>query len=201
MITKAALFTVLITSGFASAEIVLDPGTPLEVSLADGVGFYSNGQGALFHANTDFTLFSVGLTSHFYDSISITYEVYQVSTTVGDVLTGSTLLGSSTINTTNPEYGSHTASVGSISLFAGNDYLVRAVYEGDAINNWYYTFDPEMFGDSPVDLGDVTLLDGTAAGNTSIGFFLPEFTLSTIPAPPSMLAIAVAGFVTSRRRR
>ena len=200
MIAKAALFTIFMTYGIASAEIVLDPGTPLELNLADGVGFYTNGQGALFHANTDFTLYTVGLTSHFYEGISVTYEVYQVSATVGDVLTGSTLLGSNTFDTTNPDYASHTASIGSISLISGNDYLVRAVYEGDAINNWNYIFDPELFDDSPVDLGEVTLLDGTAGGNT-FSRFLPEFTLNSIPAPSSALMLGIAGFISFPRRR
>ncbi len=181
----------------ASAQIVLDPGFSFDLFTTNSNDGYNDGRGAVFSANTNFTLNTVGLTNNFSAGTSVTYELYQVISTSGDVLTGSTLLGSTTFNTTALGLVSHTASIGALSIVSGNDYLVRAIFTDVALENWFYNYDQNF--DAPVNLGDVTLIDGTQNGDTS-NTVLPEFTLN-VPAPSSVFGLGLAGLVVTRRRR
>ena len=48
-----------------------------------------------------------------------------------------------------------------ITLTAGQSYLLQVGYEESADENWFFDFDPVVFGDTPVDIGAITLIDGT----------------------------------------
>jgi hypothetical protein len=182
------------------ASLVFDPGNDSYAWFSSNANtIYDQGRGLIFHANEDFTISSVGLTNHVPRNTSITYEIHRITQTLGDLLPGSTLLSSTTFTTSRDGLVDHHTPIDEVSIVAGEDYLLRAVYEEDSIENWFYLFDTVVRPDEPVHLGSVTLLESTAAFNTA-NFLLPKFTIN-VPTPSTLAPLTFTALLTTRRRR
>lgn len=190
----------LCANGAADAQLVLDPGNgTYRRFTSNSNSLYEQGRGALFTANTDFTLSSVGLTSLLSPGTVVTYEVLEVTNTFGDLLAGSTLLAQREFHTTTSGQVDHQASINPVSILAGHHYLIRASFDELELENWFYLFDPDVRPDVPVNLGDITLLDGTQNYNTA-NFLLPRFSIN-VPSSSTCALLSLAGLVAVRRRR
>ena len=177
----------------------LDPGTPFTLYTLNTNDGYSGGRGMVFIADEAITVNGAALWTASTGGLNATFELYETITTVGNVLAGATLLRS--FNTT--LLGSldfHGGKFDAITLQTNQSYLLRVFYSEAADENWFYDFDPVFFGDPPVDIGAVTLIDGTASGDTA-NFVAPYLQIQLLPGPFTLALLGLAGAMGSRRRR
>ncbi|RJP32192.1 MAG: hypothetical protein C4547_14315 [Phycisphaerales bacterium] len=161
----------------AADELKLDPGKPIKHYTSNSNDGYSTGRGMVFTAQESFELTGLGLyTKAESTPLNATLEVYKIVVTRGNVLAGATLVGKGTGPLRGPlEY--HNVDLdAAVNIEDGASYLVRFLYPEAAQENWFYDFDPVRFGDPPVDLGLVLLIDGTQGGNTG-NFVAPPIQL------------------------
>ncbi len=166
MIAVAMGCAVLVSAAVAD-ELPLDPGKQIIHYTSNSNDGYSSFRGMVFTANEDFEITGLGLyTKSEGGPLNATIEVYQIVVTQGNVLAGATLIGSGNGPLQGP-LGYHNANLNApAAVKAGSSYLVRFGYTQAADENWFYDFDPNAHGDPPVDLGLVTIIDGTMGGGT-----------------------------------
>lgn len=201
---SAIAISAMLTSGALAdgIEFPLDASsetTTLELYTEDSNDAYSGGRGMVFHADESLLINGAALYTESSNGLNATFELYEIETTNGNVLDGASLVRSSA-GVLQGDLGFHGVKFDQISLSAGQDYLIRVLYDEPADENWFFDFDPEFFGDAPVDLDAVTLIDGTAGGDTT-NFVAPYMSLQIVPAPGALALLGVAGLAGRRRRR
>jgi hypothetical protein len=162
--------------------LVLDPGATFfkySHNVNDG---YATGRGMVFRADESIIVDGAAFFNEDDEGLFATFALYSVVSTSGDVLSGATLLRSvtSVIAVGPVEY--YGVKFPPLQLAAGQHYLLRISYPDISEQNWFYDFDPVVFGSTPVDIGPVTLIDGEAEGNTS-NFVAPPLALQLYPCP------------------
>ena len=185
-------------------EFPLDPDQPGENNplilysnnTNDG---YSSFRGMVFTANEDVLINGAALFTQATNPLGATFELYTVVATNGNVLAGATLERQVRAELQG-DLGFHGTKFDPFVLIEGDSYLLRVGYSEAADENWFNDFDPNFFGDPPVDLGPVTLIDGTLGGDTS-NFVAPFMALQIVPAPGALALLGAAGLVARRRRR
>lgn len=160
-------------------EIPLDPGTEFRLFTQNTNDGYASFRGMVFTANENLTLDSLGLyTKKASGALNATFEVWKVVVTRGDVHQGATKIGQGTGQLTGALEFHNLDLDAPVALVAGSHYHVRVGYPDAAEENWFYEFDPVFFGDPPVNIGPVTLIDGTLGSDTS-NFVAPFMQLIT----------------------
>ncbi len=162
----------------AGTPLPLDPGPPFTLYTLDTNDGYFDGRGMVFTADEAITVNGAALWTADAAGLSATFDLYEVVTTSGNVLAGATLLRSAGALLSGP-IGFHGTKFTPVTLTPGQDYLVRVSYPDNSDENWFYDFDPVVFGDPPVDIGPVTLIDGEHAGDTS-NFVAPYMQLQLV---------------------
>ncbi len=132
---------------------------------------YNSARGVVFTVDESFVVNGASLWTQASSPLNTTFELYSIETTTGDVLS-TAVLERSFRASLEGDLGFHGGKWDEIELRRGQSYLVRVLYEEAADENWFFDFDPVFFGDPPVDLGPVTVIDGTLGGNTS-NFVMP----------------------------
>lgn len=201
---RALVFVVapLACAGLVKADgelLLMDPLTPFSLYTTNSNDGYSSFRGMVFTANEAGFYNGAALYTWSANGLNATFELYSIITTVGNVLDGATLLRSASGLISGP-LGFHGLKFDDITLVANQDYLLRVGYQEAADENWFYDFDPVVFGDAPVDIGPITLIDGTLGGNTS-NFVAPYLALQIVPAPGVLALLGLAGLAGTRRRR
>jgi hypothetical protein len=195
----AAAAVALVAVEAPAQNIPLDPGVELELFSQNSNDGYSVFRGVVFSADESFSILGADLWTTAGNPLNATFELWQLSSTQGDILVGANLLGSfnAALSGDLAFHGGDFAAP--IDVAAGEDYLIRVGYSEAAAQNWFYAFDPVVFGDPPVDIGAVTIIDGTQGGNTS-NFVMPYMNLR-VPAPGAFALLGLAGLAWRRRRR
>jgi hypothetical protein len=179
-------------------NLPLDPGKPLKHYSSNSNDGYSSYRGVVFTADESFQVLGADLWTKASGTLNATFELYEIVVTNGNVLQGATLVDSFNAGLIG-DIGFHGGKFDTpIDMKAGQDYLLRVGYAEAADENWFFDFDPDLFGDPPVDIGLVTLIDGTLGGNTST-YVMPFMNLQ-IPAPGALALLGLAGLVGRRRR-
>ena len=192
----------LACAGLVKADGILLPLDPLtnfmlySQNTNDG---YSSFRGMVFIADEALAYNGAALFTASSNGLNVTFELYEIFTTVGNVLNGANLVRS-TSGLLQGSLGFHGLKFDDITLIPDQAYLLRVGYEEAADENWFYDFDPVVFGDLPVDIGPVTLIDGTLGGDTS-NFVAPPLALQIVPAPATLALLGLAGLAGVRRRR
>ena len=167
------------TEAAAGSLLELDPLTGLLLFTENSNDGYAAFRGMVFIADEPIVVNGASLFTLSSNGLNATFELREIVTIVGDVLLGSTVVRSASGLLQGPlEY--HGLKFAPIALQVGQAYLLRVGYEEPAEENWFYNFDPVFFGDPPVDIGPVTLIDGTQNGNTG-NFVAPPLGLQLVP--------------------
>lgn len=191
----------LACAGLAKADgplLQMDPLTPFGLYTQNTNDGYSGFRGMVFTANVAAAYNGAALWTKSTGGLNATFNLYEINTTVGDVLQGANLVRSVS-GVLQGDLGFWGLKFDAITLTAGQSYLLQVGYDESADENWFFDFDPLVFGDLPVDIGAITLIDGTAGGNTS-NFVAPYLALQ-VPAPGVLALLGLAGLAGTRRRR
>ncbi|MGC4043320.1 MAG: PEP-CTERM sorting domain-containing protein [Armatimonas sp.] len=201
MLPGLAVVGLALVPTLAQAQVFnLDPGSELVNYSNSSNDAYSDGRGTVFTANTNFNLTSAGLWTNPLGSFTYTWNLYLVTEYPGGV--NNELLGTTTVTPTDTGLGFYDATFSSpISLVEGNRYHIEVTYTGEGEENWFYDFNQ-----GSVNLGGVTVEDGTSEGDTG-NTVMPLIRLNAgaaAPEPGSLallaLGCATAGFGLKRRR-
>jgi len=177
----------------------MDPLTPFMLYSENTNDGYIGFRGMVFTADVAGSYNGAALYTMSSNGLNATFNLWEINTTVGDVLAGANLVRS--VNgVLQGGLGFHGLKFDAITLTAGQDYLLQVGYEEAANENWFFDFDPVTFGDAPVDIGPITLIDGTLGGNTA-NFVAPYLALQIVPAPGVLALLGLAGLAGTRRRR
>jgi hypothetical protein len=194
---KRVLIASICFLGAATAgaqQIVLNPGVSLQHFTSNVNDIYDGGRGMAFTMNStiqvnSFGFFTAGLTG------PATWTLRQITNLSGDLNTGSTLIKTQIHDFIGggPAY-SDSVLFAPVTLTAGNSYHLEITYSQAAGQNHFYDWN----GPS-VNIGVLTLLDGTQGGNTS-NTVAPGFRINAVPEPASMAALALGAGLLARRR-
>lgn len=178
------------TSAFAGL-LPLDPGGPLVPFTTNFNDGYNGGRGMWFQANNSFTLNGAGFFNGFGAGQGFTETLYSADS-AGAALHGS-VLGSFTLS--NPTIGNlyNTGSFAApVNITAGSFYYLEVTSSADFNTNYFYDWNGLP---GPVNVGDVTILDGgsggdpSALGNTVAPALLLD--IQTVPEPASFAALGI----------
>jgi hypothetical protein len=197
-ICLAAAAVAFVAANVQAQNIPLDPGKVLKHYSSNTNDGYSSYRGVVFTADEAFQVLGADLWTKASNPLNATFELYEIVVTNGNVLQGATLVDSFNAALAG-DIGFHGGDFDApVNMDAGQDYLLRVGYSEPADENWFFDFDPDYFGDPPVDIGPVTLIDGTLGGDTS-NYVMPYMNLR-VPAPGALALLGLAGLVTRRRR-
>jgi hypothetical protein len=197
-ICLAAATAALVAVSVQAQTIPLDPGKPLKHYSSNSNDGYSSYRGVVFSADEAFQVLGADLYTKATNTLNATFELWEIATTHGYVLGNANLVGSFNAQLSG-DLDFHGGKFNTpIDMMAGQAYLLRVGYSEAADENWFFDFDPDYFGDPPVDIGPVTIIDGTLGGDTS-NYVMPFMDLQ-IPAPGALALLGLAGLVTRRRR-
>jgi hypothetical protein len=186
-------------SGISHAQIVLDPGTGLQSSGGGNNGFFS-GRGTVFTANSDLLLTGAGVWANPLSSFTHSWSLYQTNTYPGNV--NNTLLAVGSTTSSDLGAGFYNVIFSSpVNLTAGNRYHLEVMHQNSLQQNFFYSFNL-----GSVNLGPVTVEDGTLGGSTTNGV-MPLLRLNTssaaAPEPGALafmlLGVTLAGLFSRRR--
>jgi hypothetical protein len=189
------LIAVLFTTGFTQAQtfLNLDPGVPLQLFTTNFNDIYSGGRGVVVQTNSAITVTGVGLfTEPPVGGFTPTWTVWQTtnypSSNVNNVLL-ETVSPGLLANAGLAYYD--TALTTPITLVPGNLYHFQISYAEAAQQNWFYNFN-----EGNVNIGPVSVLDGTAGGDDS-NTVMPgmRLTLAAVPEPTVLALTGVSGLV------
>ena len=137
---------------------------------------YSNGRGIVFQMTANTVINSVGIFQDL-TGITLNYKVAQITTVVGQVDVGETILqsGSGTFTTSGLQFIDFGFS--NLLLQSGNAYQIQFSFNGSSNQNFFYNN-----GNVPWTQGAFTSLEGTQNGNTN-NFVVPAIRVNTASAP------------------
>lgn len=137
---------------------------------------YSSYRGVVFTCDEATLVCGAELWTKSTGGLNATFEIYSIVITSGYVLGGATMVGSFNAFLQG-DLGFHGGELDEpITMDAGQSYLLRVGYSESADENWFFEFDPVVFGHDPVDLGRFTVIDGTLGGDTG-NFVMPLMSL------------------------
>lgn len=197
MLAAAALASSAMADGIEfplTADSGDDPLTLFSQNSNDG---YSSFRGVVFQADENVTINGAYLWTQSSNGLNATFELYTVINTSGDVLAGATLERSAN-HLLQGSIGFHGGKFNSFDLIAGNSYLIRVGYSEAAEENWFFNYD--QGSEDPLDLGPITIIDGTLGGNTG-NTVTPYMALQIVPGPGALALLGLAGLAGRRRRR
>ncbi len=146
--TLALVVAPLACTGLVKADGELLPLDPLTVfqlyttNLNDG---YDSFRGMVFIADEAVAYNGAALFTKSSGGLNATFELYEIFTTVGNVLAGANLVRS-TSGLLQGSLDYHGLKFADITLIPDQAYLLRVGYGGAAEENWFYDFDPVVFG-------------------------------------------------------
>ena len=191
----------LTTASAFAGLLPLDPGVPLTVFTTNTNDLYSQGRGMWFQANNSFTLNGAGFFNGFGANQGFTETLFSADN-IGSVLHGTTL-GSFTV--TSPTVGNlyNTGLFSApISIVAGNFYYLEVTSTSNFNSNYFYDWNGTP---NPVNLGDVTILDGGSGPDTGAlsNTVSPALMLDiqAVPEPASFAIIGIGLVGLIRRKR
>lgn len=164
----------------AGSALTLDPGAPFIKFSHNTNDGYIDGRGMIFRADQAIIVNGAAFFNEDDEGLFATFALYSVVSTSGDVLAGATLLRSVTSIIAIGDVRYYGVTFPALQLVANQNYLLRISYADISEQNWFYEFDPIVFGSAPVDIGPITLIDGEAAGNTG-NFVAPPLALQLSP--------------------
>ncbi|UCD75856.1 MAG: hypothetical protein JSV91_02845 [Phycisphaerales bacterium] len=176
----------------------LDPGTDFIHYSSNSNDGYSSYRGVVFVANEAIVITGAGLYTKSTGGLNANFRLWETMYTYGDVYAGATLVRDFNA-VLQGDLGFHDGHCDDYTLIPGQSYLLQVGYGEAAEENWFFNFDPDYFGHDPVNIGAVTLIDGTLGGHTS-NFVMPFMQLVWVPAPGA-LALLGLGLLPARRRR
>lgn len=176
----------------------MDPGTNFQLYSQNTNDGYAGFRGMVFVADEAIVANGAYLYTASSNGLNAVFNLWEVENTEGNVLDGANLVAS-TDAFLQGSLDFHGAKFSPVTLQPGQAYLLQVGYDEAADQNWFFDFDPNFFGDPPVDIGPITLIDGTAGGDTG-NFVAPRMGLQYVPGP-SALALLGLGLVGARRRR
>lgn len=202
-IGSAVLATGMLLSTAAMADGIMFPleadsgDDPLTLFSQNSNDGYSGFRGVIFQANEDVSINGAYLWTKSLNGLNATFELYTLAVTEGNVLAGATLERTSNY-LLQGDIGFHGGKFDAFDLIAGRNYLIRVGYTQPADENWFFAFD--QGSEDPLDLGPITIIDGTASGHSG-NTVTPFMSLQIVPAPGAMALLGLAAVVGRRRRR
>lgn len=211
---KLLMLGLLLFAGSVNAAVIefVPPNDP------DGRVFTTNsndgwfdGRGVVFQATEDGTISSIGVF-HDLTGETLSYTLSQVTSAVGDIETGETILasGSTVVNTNGLEWIDF--PIANVPYTAGNFYHIEFDFPGAANQNFFYDNDDVSFTQDSFEVIDGT--SGGDTGNTVMPAIRMEFEPGgAAPAPgpavpvPSLsvwgmlLLLMLFGFIGARSAR
>jgi hypothetical protein len=188
------------SSAFAGL-LPLDPGVSLTSFTTNSNDLYSGGRGMWFQANNSFTLNGAGFFNGFGANEGFTETLFSADN-AGTALHGSNL-GSFTVS--NPTIGNlyNTGTFSApVAITAGSFYYLEVTSNASFDSNFFYNWNGTP---NPVNLGNVTILDGGqggdpgALGNTVSPALLLDIQAVPEPATSAILGVGVLGVLRRRR--
>jgi hypothetical protein len=202
----AVLGLAAVASGQARAgQVVFVPpnDTTGHVFTTNSNDGWSAGRGDVFQMSANTTIDSVGVYQDL-TNVLLSYKILEVTTTVGDLLPGSTVLrsGSGTATTSGLQFIDF--SVAPLTLLAGHDYEIAFSFAGASNQNFFYNNQ-----NIPFNQASFNFIDGTQADETS-NSVMPAIRVNTpdtnvVPEPATVVSAGIAGLtglgLALRRRR
>lgn len=186
----------LLSLGLAGSALALelDPGTGAAHFQTNSNDGYSDGRGILFTADASFAVTDAGFFTKFSSDDGFTMTLW---TALAD---GSNLyvsnLGSFTV--ASPTAGLHYVNgsfSSAINLVAGTSYHLEVTSNSIFDETWFYNWN----GPS-VDLGDVTIIDGSHAGGLG-NTVAPVLQINAVPEPATFAVLGLGAIALLRRKR
>ena len=116
----------------------LDPGTNFMLYTQNSNDGYSSFRGMVFIANEALTYNGAALFTSSSGGLNATFELYEISTTVGNVLAGANLVRS-TSGLLQGSLDYHGLKFSDITLVVDQAYLLRVGYGEAAAENWFFS--------------------------------------------------------------
>ncbi|MCP3963020.1 MAG: DUF11 domain-containing protein [bacterium] len=165
--------TVENAAGSAPSTAFVPPNDPTGMVFSTGSNNgYVGGRGVVFEALSTTTVSSVGLF-HDLTGVNLSFEVAEVTSLVGLVTSGQTVLrsGSTLVTTSGLEFID--VAIVPLTLTVGSFYHIEFSHVGPANQNFFYDNSNVAF-----DQGDFASIEGSQGGNTS-NFVMPAIRVGT----------------------
>jgi hypothetical protein len=178
----------------ALGDWLLDPpGKTLTLYSSNSNDGYSASRGVVFTATSATPIAGIGYYNDVGAGGSATVELWEGVSLNGN--TGGTLVASGTANIGGP-LGWFNIPV-AYNLLANTNYEIDITYSFSAAGNYFYAYDPAMFGDPPFTVGPFDVVDGTMGHNTG-NFVMPRMDLVAVPEPAGLLLLGALALLRRR---
>jgi hypothetical protein len=159
----------------------------------DGYNEGYGGRGVLFTVDEPFRAETYWWTNQVPQGTQLTWRLFEDGIVV-DQRTSSALDGGLTDHRVGTDF----------VLTPGHQYDLNIKHEAEqGTANYFYAYDPALFGDAPFNVGVIKVSDGELGGpGGTDNFVMPRMGIdSAVPAPASVGLLGLAGLAAARRRR